>query len=164
MTDSALNTAALWESWRRLYPVYCVLAREQVIDFAPCPVLEEHIEVPSAEIMSESERWFGTMDERIRIHHLRQFAQSSDTMTEQALSDLIRHILAKKKRTDDDHDQLDFSVVQLLSFRIPSRLALTKFSLQDAASFLEPIVGATTSADADFVKELDELIAEANAT
>jgi hypothetical protein len=163
MTIWEVNTAGLWESWQRLYPVYRTLGHELIIDSQPCRVLEENGDVLTAEAVTEAQAWFELMDERIRAHHLRQFAQTSSSMTERALTDLLIHIVNKKKRTDDDRDKVDFTIVQLLSFRIPSRLALESFTLADAISVLEPALGSCGSADAGFVKELDALIAETSA-
>jgi hypothetical protein len=162
MANEKDTTAALWESWQRLHRIYSTLAREMVIDCTPCASLEDGTQVPSAEAVAEAEQWFATMDERVRIHHLRQFAQTSDQVNEQVLADLIFHLVNKKKRTEDDRDKADFTAVQLLSFRVPSRLALTQFSVEEAVAILEPVLGSGGSEDSKLMTELDGLLAEAS--
>ena len=162
MSNEKDITTALWECWQRLHRIYCMLAREMVIECTPCASLEDGTQVPSAEAVAEAEQWFSTMDERIRIHHLRQFAQTSDQVNEQVLTDLIFHLVNKKKRTDDDRDKADFTAVQLLSFRVPSRLALTQFSVEEAVAILEPALGSGGSEDSKLMAELDGLLVEAS--
>jgi hypothetical protein len=161
MTANKVNTGDLWASWRRLYPIYCTLARELVIDFSPCYELEEDPQVPTAEAVAEAAQWFSTMDERIRIHHLRQFAQTSTLMSEQVLTDLLVHTLNKTRRGEEDRDKADFVIVQIFSFRVPSRLAISNFSIAEAAAILEPVLGPCSTQAPPFAKELDEMIADA---
>lgn len=161
MVAARPNTSELWQSWRRLYPVYCALSKEQVIDFTSSPELEEELDAPSAEIVADAEHWFSVMDERIRIHHWRQFAQTSSVITERVLCDLLTHILGKRRKTDDDRDKVDFTVVQLFSLRIPSRLAISDFGLEEAEKVLEPVLGSGGSNPGDLTKQLNELLAEA---
>lgn len=162
MPRANTNASLLWESWQRLYPVYCTLARELVIEHAPCPGLEE-ANPPSAETMAQAEQWFTAMDERIRIYHLRQFAQTSDLVNEKILADLVTHILSKEQKGEEDRDKLDFVGVQLFSFRVPARLALTNFSAEDALTILEPVLGTGGAEDTALNGALEQLIAEARA-
>ena len=162
MPEANTNTSLLWESWQRLYPIYCTLARELVIEYSPCPGLEE-AQSPSAEAMAEAEQWFTAMDGRIRIYHLRQFAQTSDLVNEKILTDFVNHILSKEQKSEEDRDKLDFVAVQLFSFRVPARLALTNFSAEDALTILEPVLGTGGSEDTALNRDLEELIGEARA-
>lgn len=162
MANEKDTTAALWDSWQRLHRIYGTLAREMVLDCGLCASLEDGTQVPSAEAVAEAEQWFATMDERIRIHHLRQFAQTSNLVNEQVLADLLFHLVNKKKRTEEDRDKADFTVVQLLSFRVPSRLTLTQFSLEEAVAILEPVLGSGGSEDSKLMTELDGLLVEAS--
>jgi len=87
MASTTPNTAVLWKTWRRLYPLYCALAHEFVLDVPPCPDLETGVAVPGPEAVNEASSWFSKMDSRIHIHHLRHFAQTSPLMIEPAISE-----------------------------------------------------------------------------
>jgi hypothetical protein len=161
MASPQPNAAVLWAVWRRLYSLYCTLARECVIEAQPCADLEDALHTPSAEAVVEAEKWFAGMDTRIHIHHLRHFAQTSSLMTEQALSDLLLHSLNKRRHTPDDRDKVDFLLVQIFSMRVPSRIADSDLSLDAASKILEPVLGPITGKPPAFMKDLDELVTEA---
>ena len=162
MASPQLSTAAVWTAWRRLYPVYQNLARELVIDVAPCVDLDANQESPAAEALVETAKWFATMDGRIHTHHLRHFAQTSSLMTEEAISDLLIHSLNKAQRTESDRDKIDFLLVQLVAMRMPPGSGGSDFTLDSTAKLLEPVIGAVTSAPPEFASDLDELVAESD--
>ena len=162
MSSPQSNAAGLWNAWRRLYPLYCSLAHEFVLDAAPCPDLDMSA-VPGPEAMAEATAWFAAMDARIHIHHLRHFAQTSPLMTEQAISDLLFHVLHKKQEAEADRDKVDFLVVQLLAMLLPPSAAESEISLASVMKLLEPRLG-TSGELPKFVKDLDETVAEASRT
>jgi hypothetical protein len=161
MASLESNTAALWAAWLRLYPLYCNLARECVLEFEPGGDLESGLEVPSAESVAEAEHWFETMDSRIQIHHLRHFAQTSPQMTEQAISDLLFHCLQKKRKNEGDRDKADFLVVQLIAMRLPPRAGKPEVTLEAVMELLGPAIGNAKPERPTFVGSLEQMIEEA---
>jgi hypothetical protein len=162
MASTTPNTAVLWKTWRRLYPLYCALAHEFVLDVPPCPDLETGVAVPGPEAVNEASSWFSKMDSRIHIHHLRHFAQTSPLMIEPAISDMLFHALNTKSETDSDRDKVDFLVVQLLAMRLPPRATGSEISLDSVMKVLELLFGRPDGQPAKFTKNLDEMIAEAD--
>jgi hypothetical protein len=162
MGIEAPNTAALWKTWQRLYPLYCALAHEFVLDAPPCPDLETGVAVPGPEAVREAALWFSTMDSRIQIHHLRHFAQTSPLMIEQAVSDILFHALNTNPQTDGDRDKVDFLVVQLLAMRLPPRVTGSDISLTSAMKMFEALSGRAEGEPSKFTKNLDEMIVEAD--
>jgi hypothetical protein len=162
MASTTPNTAVLWKIWRRLYPLYCALAHEFVLDAPPCPDLETGVAVPGPEALAEASAWFSKMDSRINIHHLRHFAQTSPLMIEQAISDILFHALNTNSERDSDRDKVDFLVVQLLAMRLPPRATGSDVSLDLVMKVLEPWFARPGGQPAKFTKNLDEMIAEAD--
>src|ERR1700758_5344358 len=99
--DSQLNQlASEWRSARQLYPLYAALAREFVIDLPSCSDLEAGVDAPPQESVELAGRWFTDMDERIQVHQLRQFLQTTTLVGDDALRLLLMHHLRKPKRSD----------------------------------------------------------------
>ena len=74
----APDLAALWSSARRLHPIYAELAREFVIDLPGCADLENGVDSPDARIRaSRLNSGCSDLDDRIQVHQLRQFLQTS---------------------------------------------------------------------------------------
>ena len=162
MASPECRIASRWQTWRRLYPVYCALAREFVLESPACTDLESVIDIPTAENVAEADQWFAAMDNRIHIHHLRHFAQTSPLMTEQAVSDFLSHTLAKPGKNAEDHDKVDFLAVQLLAMRLPPSAAAPNPSLQAVLQLMESVVGSPTGDAPSCVKDLESMIAEAD--
>lgn len=137
------------------------MATEFVLEAPLCPQLEEGLEVPSAEWDSAAESWFAEMDRRIQIHHLRQFAQNSAQMNEDALRDFIAHHLDKIERTAQDRDKLDFLLVQFFSQTSSLSAADPGPSLEFVAKGLEPVLGEFGITAPEFVSLIDDLLREA---
>ncbi|HTM35935.1 MAG TPA: hypothetical protein VL156_04250 [Terriglobales bacterium] len=162
MGSEAPNTAALWKTWQRLYPLYCALAHEFVLEAPPCPDLDIGVGVPGPEAVREASLWFSAMDSRIQIHHLRHFAQTSPLMVEQAVSDMLFHALNANPESDGDRDKVDFLVVQLLAMRLPPRPTGSDISLTSAMKVFEALCGRAEGEPARFTKNLEKMIAEAD--
>lgn len=160
MARLEISTAARWQAWRRLHPVYCALAREFVLDCPPCEGLAALVEIPSAENVAEAERWFAAMDARIHIHHLRHFAQTSPLMTEGAIADFLSHCLSKPQKTLNDRDKVDFLVVQLVAMRLPPGTAESEITTDSVIKLLESAIRSTSGEAPRFVKELESMAAE----
>ncbi len=155
------NASDSWRNLRSLYPLYGALAREFVIEMQSCRELEQE-DVPSAESVAAGEKWVAEMDQRIQIHQLRQFLQTSAQADEEALRELLVHHLNKAQRTDHDRDKVDFLLVQLFSQRAPSNVADSDLGLTEVAKLLEPVLGTVEISTPEFLTGLDELLANAN--
>jgi len=162
MTPADLNQlAADWNAARVLYPTYSALAREFVIDLAPCNDLEVGIEQPPRESVEQAQNWLNEMDERIQIHQLRQFLQTTTLVTPQLLQTLLLHHLHKEERSPSDRDKIDFLLVQLFSLAAPSRLDDSAVTLDYVAKTLAPALGTVDSTIPTWLSPLEHVIQSA---
>ena len=153
---------AEWKAARLLYPLYAALAREFVIDLPPCNDLETDVEGPSPESIEQARQWFLDMDQRIQVHQLRQFLQTTSLTSEAGLCALLEHHLRKAERSDSDRDKIDFLLVQFFSHCAPSRLEDSDVDLEYVAQVLEPVLGTVELTVSDSQRPLDELIQAAD--
>jgi hypothetical protein len=145
-----------------LYPLYCALARECVIEIPACHDIEKATGDPGEESLAPARLWFTTMDERIGVHQLRHFLQTTTTVADdEALRALLRHYLRKPERNESDRNKTDFLLVQLFSLCAPSHLADREFDLECVARTLEPVLGTFDLAVPEWLEPLDELIQKA---
>lgn len=151
----------IWANLQRLYPIYSSLANEFAIEKEPCMDLEEAVQVPSAEGIAGAQSWFVAMDGKIQIQHLRQFVQTSPKMNDAVLRDLLVHNFEKKQRTEQDRDKVDFLLVQIFSEYVPPKMSEADLGLESAAKLLVPVLGDMEIKDAEFFKQLDDLLDEA---
>ena len=135
------DLAALWSNARRLYPIYSALASEFVIDSPPCAALAAGADSPSAESIEQAQQWLNALDEKIQVHQLRQFLQTSSLINTDALALLLQHYLAKTPRTDSMRDKIDFLLVQYFSQTAPHDLEDNSADVAYVAQGLEPILG-----------------------
>src|SRR5258708_18248848 len=135
------DPAAQWKSAHQLYPIYYELAREFVIDVKPCADLEAGVETPGAEAFEQAKVWLDEMDQRIQVHQLRQFLQTSSLVNQEGLVNLLQHFLTKATRTDAVRDKIDFLLVQYFSQIAPSGLEDAEVDLGYVAQALEGILG-----------------------
>jgi hypothetical protein len=164
MTDTPeLNQlASEWRTARLLYPLYGALAREFVIELPPCNDLESGVEAPPQESVEAARQWFLDMDERIQVHQLRQFLQTTTLTSEAGLQTLLQHHLHKSERNDSDRDKIDFLLVQFFSHCAPSRLEDTDVDLDYVAQVLEPVLGTSEASLPDSLKPLGQFLQSAN--
>jgi hypothetical protein len=101
------------------------------------------------------------VDEKIQVHQLRQFLQTTTLASDEVLGILLKHYLHKVARNDSDRDKIDFLLVQYFSHCAPSRLEDT--DVQYVAQVLEPAIGTIDSRVPDWLKPLDDVIERANA-
>ena len=160
-TTSTHASSASWQTQRGLYDSYCSLAREFVIEMQPCAALETG--TGAAEDIIAAREWLAEMDQRIQIHQLRQFIQTSALVNEEVLRALLLHHLQKEHKTDHDRDKVDFVLVQLFSQLIPANFSDADLSLPAVAKALEPVLGQISLTETEWLKSLDDLLAKANA-
>jgi len=153
--------AAEWNAARILYPTYSALAREFVIDLTPCNDLEAGVEQPPQDSVEQARQWLSDMDERIHIHQLRQFLQTTILITPQLLQTLLLHHLHKEEKSPSDRDKIDFLLVQLFSIAAPSRLEDSAVTLEYVAKTLAPVLGQVDSALPGWLAPLENVLQSA---
>jgi hypothetical protein len=159
LTTSDPNAA--WQNLRQVYVAYSALAREFAIEIQVCPELESGMGVPSSEAVAIAKHWLAEMDQRVQIHQLRQFAQTSAQADEAVLRALLSLVLSKEARTDQDRDKVDFLLVQLFSQAAPSDISGPSLSLTEAAKIMEPVLGPVEVSNVDYLDQLEDLLGKA---
>ncbi len=155
------NPNAVWQNMRRLYSAYFALAREFAIETQPCEELESESGVPSAEGTTRAEQWLTDMDQRVQIHQLRQFVQTSAQADEAFLHALLSCHLKKQKHAEQDRDKVDFLLVQIFSQAAPADISGPSLSLAEAAKILQPILGTVEISSVDWLEPLEDLLGKA---
>ena len=153
----ALDPVALWSSARRLHPIYAELAREFVIEVPACADLEAGVETPAPESIEHAQLWLNSMDEKIQVHQLRQFLQTSSVVDAEGLVVLLQHFL-KAPRTDSSRDKIDFLLVQYFSQSAPTELEDNHADLAYVAQGLEPLLGTVELKAPVWLNALDRVL------
>jgi hypothetical protein len=134
--------AAEWHETQRVCAIYRGIARRFALPEIPCKELETPPEKVTPEAWAAIRGWLQNMDERIQVHHLRLFLQTSTLSNEANVRSLIRHHLNKPSRATADRDKLDFLLVQDFSQSAPTELVLhSRPAFTDVAKVLEPVLG-----------------------
>src|SRR2546427_3553064 len=156
------ESAAEWQELLLLYPLYCALDREFVIEFPRCSDLEGGVEAPTQESVEQAQQWFADMDQRIQVHQLRKFLQTTTLTSENGLRAMLQHYLGKLQRSSSDRDKIDFLLVQFFSHCAPSRLQDEDVEIAYVAQVLEPIFSTGDFSAPDWLAPLDEYLRAAN--
>src|SRR5271165_51273 len=157
-TTPQQDLATQWNTARRLYPIYFELAREFAIDAKPCAELEAGLDTPEKEVVEQANHWLDQMDELIQVHQLRQFLQTSASVTEEAIEGLLEHFLAKPHKTDVIRDKIDFLLVQYFSQLAPSGLTDAEVDLAYVAEALKTVLGAVELKPPVWLNALDRVL------
>jgi hypothetical protein len=156
--SSAPNYEAIWSSARRLHPIYVELAREFVIEAPGFPALDEPADAPDRETVEQAQKWIDEMDERIQVHQLRQFLQTSSIVDNQGLEELIRHFIAKARHTDSSRDKIDFLLVQYFSQKAPTQLDDKGADIAYVAGELKAVLGEVELKTPVWLNSLDRVL------
>src|SRR5581483_11471690 len=159
----ATNPAREWKDARSLYPIYSALNREFVIDVPPCAALDENADIPDAESMQAARQWFADLDQRIAVHQLRQFLQTTTLVSDQDLQTLLEHHLRNAQSGGEYRDKVDFLLVQFFSHCAPSRLDDTDVDQAYVAQVLEPVLGAADITVPEWLSGLEDVLNSAKA-
>lgn len=159
--SSEQDLSAQWNSARRLYPIYFELAREFVIDVQACPDLESGIDTPEPERVEQALHWLEEMDQRIQVHQLRQFLQTTSVVDQEGLLSLLKHLLTNSAKTDAVRDKIDFLLVQYFSQVAPSRLDDNDVDSGYVAQSLEPAIGEVELKAPVWLNALDRVLESA---
>jgi hypothetical protein len=151
-----------WRTARLLHPLYLGMAREFVIETPACVDLEAGADAPSEEGIEQARLWFNILDERIQVHQLRQFLQTTTLADTESLQLLLNRHLKKAQRTPADRDKIDFLLVQYFSHAAPSRLDDADCELQFVAKIMEPVLGPVNLKMPEWVAPLEKIIEAAN--
>jgi hypothetical protein len=154
----APDLAAVWSSARRLHPIYSELAREFVIDIPGCADLEAQADTPGRESVEQAQHWLNEMDDKIQVHQLRQFLQTSSLVDPDGLVALLQHFLAKTPRSDSARDKIDFLMVQYFSQGAPTDLDDNSADLAYVAQGLEPVLGKVELKSPVWLNALDRVL------
>jgi hypothetical protein len=154
----APDLAGLWSSARRLHPIYVELAREFVIEAPAFAALDEPVDAPDREAVEQAQQWLHDMDERIQVHQLRQFLQTSSLVDNEGLIALLRHFIEKTARTDSSRDKIDFLLVQYFSQVAPTELGDEAGDLAYVAKGLEPVLGEVELKAPVWLNALDRVL------
>jgi hypothetical protein len=152
------NLAAIWSNARRLHPIYAELAREFTIDVPVCPALEAGEDSPESESVEQAQQWLNAMDERLQVHQLRQFLQTTSVVDPARLVALLQHFLAKTTRTDGMRDKIDFLLVQYFSQNAPTDLEDGSADVAYVANGLEPVLGKVELKPPVWLNALDRVL------
>jgi hypothetical protein len=155
------DLATQWNNARRLYPVYFELAREFAIDVQASADLEAGVETPGKDAVEQANRWLDEMDQRVQVHQLRQFLQTSALVTPESLLNLLQHFLAKTPKTDGVRDKIDFLMVQYFSQMAPSGLDDGEVDLAYVAQALEPVLNQVELKTPVWLNALDRVLESA---
>ncbi len=145
-----------------LYDLYTALAREFAIDLPSGQESDLEIGYNSAQA-TLGDKWFLEADERIAVHQLRQFLQTSSLAAPQSLRAVLEHHLHKAPHGEADRDKLDFLLVQYLSVCSPFAIQDAEVSLAFVASILAPVLGPCDQDLPKSVEPLEGLVQAANA-
>jgi hypothetical protein len=157
-TPPAPDLASQWAAARRLYPIYFEIAREFVIDVQPCADLEAGADTPGRESVEQATHWLEEMDQRVQVHQLRQFLQSSPLADQEGLLELLRHFLAGSTRSDATRDKIDFLLVQYFSTAAPGELDDNDVDLALVAQYLESALGPVDLKTPLWLNALDRVL------
>ncbi|MGA7908435.1 MAG: hypothetical protein WCA16_13585 [Candidatus Sulfotelmatobacter sp.] len=156
------DLATLWTTARRLHPIYAELAREFVIEVPVCADLEAAVDTPGRESVEQAQHWLNDMDERIQVHQLRQFLQTSSLVDQQGLIALVQYLLSKSAKSDSIRDKIDFLLVQYFSHAAPTELDDNDVDLAYVAQALDPILGQVELKTPVWLNALDRVLDSAS--
>jgi len=156
------SLAEEWRDARILYPLYSALQREFMTDLPDCAALASGEDCPPQEMVEEARQWLLAADERIQVHQLRQFLQTTTLSGEEALRALLVHHLHKPEPSDSDRDKADFLLVQYFAHCAPSPLDDHALDLASVARTLEPVLGTVDLNVPDWLAPLAALLQEAS--
>ena len=161
MTSPAQDLATQWKTACRLYPIYFELAREFAIDVKAQPELEAAVETPGKETVEQANHWLDEMDQRIQVHQMRQFLQTSSLVTQDAILNLLQHFLAKNPKNEAIRDKVDFLLVQYFSQIAPAGLDDAQVDLAHVAETLAPVLGQVELKPPVWLNALDRVLESA---
>ena len=123
-----------------------------------CADLEAAVDTPGRESVEQAQHWLNDMDERIQVHQLRQFLQTSSLVDQQGLIALVQYLLSKSAKSDSIRDKIDFLLVQYFSHAAPTELDDNEVDLAYVAQALDPILGQVELKTPVWLNSLDRVL------
>ncbi len=163
MKKSSSANKAEWSSLQLLYKLYTALAQEFSIDLSLCDELQDGDKTATRKAVAAAREWFAAADERIQVHQLRQFLQTSRLADEAGLRAALAYALHKPEHGDADRDKIDFLSVQFFSVCAPSLLEDSDLTFEFVAKTLEPVLGTQNLIPLASLQGLDDVIQKAEA-
>ncbi len=151
------DPAAAWNSAKLLHTVYTAVAREFMIDIPPCAELESGADA-RPESLAPAQAWLQEMDQRIPVHELRHFLQTSSLADEATLRTILERHLRKPQPSESDRDKIDFLLVQFFSVCASTPLEDPSVSLKYVARILEPVLGKLDLTLPEGLQPLESLV------
>jgi len=161
MKKSSSANKAEWGSLQLLYKLYNALAQEFSIDLSPCDELQDGEKTATRKAVGAAREWFAAADERIQVHQLRQFLQTSRLADEAGLRAALGYALHKPEHSEADRDKIDFLSVQFFSVCAPSLLEDNDLTFQFVAKTLEPVLGTRELVALKSLEGLDDVVQKA---
>jgi hypothetical protein len=155
------DLATQWRNARRLYPIYFELAREFAIDAQACPDLEAGVETPAKESVEQANRWLDEMDQRIQVHQMRQFLQTSSLVNSNGVLSLLQYFLSKGAKSEAVRDKIDFLLVQYFSLIAPNGVDDAEVDLPFVAQTMESVLGTVDLKPPVWLNGLDRVLESA---
>jgi hypothetical protein len=137
------------------------MAREFSLDVPASAAFRSPSPTPEPAKVEQAQLWLAQMDERIQVHQLRQFLQTSSLVDREAMVELIHHFLANPAHTPASRDKLDFLLVQHFSQIAPTELADERADLSYVAHGLEPVLGSIDAKPPVWLNALDRILESA---
>jgi hypothetical protein len=134
------------------------MARELSIELPVCPPLEAGEDGPPRESVEQAQEWLNALDERLQVHQLRKFLQTSSLVNAEGLIALLQHYLGKTARSDATRDKIDFLLVQYFSDVAPTELDDSTVDIAYVAQGLEPILGKVELKPPLWLNGLDRVV------
>ena len=153
-----LDLAAQWASVRRVYPIYVEMAREFALELPGCPDLEASVEAPGRESVEQAQKLLNDLDDKIQVHQLRQFLQTSSVVDPDSLAAMLQHFLTRVQRADSVRDKVDFLLVQYFSQNAATDLDDNSADLACVARGLEPVLGKVELKAPVWLNALDRVL------
>ncbi len=157
-SGAAPDPATTWAGIRRLHPIYIEMAREFVIDLPAAAGFDLQIDAPDQEMVENARQWLIAVDERIQVHQLRQFLQTTSLVDSESLVALLRHLLTAGPRNDSTRDKIDFVLVQYFSQNAPTDLDDDSVDVAYVAHGLEPVLGPVELKTPVWLNALDRVL------
>jgi hypothetical protein len=132
-----------------------------VIDAPVSAALETSPDSPDRETVEQALQWLHDMDDRIQVHQLRQFLQTSSLVDNDSLVALLQHFLRKTAHTDSSRDKIDFLMVQYFSQVAPTELGDNGADVAYVAQALEPVLGKVELKTPVWLNALDRVLESA---
>ncbi len=159
--EQRFSVAAEWRTTRRLYPIYAAIVREFQLGNPPYESLNEVNERSEPDVLQRIGQWLAEMDQRIQAHHFRQLLQTSDlASSEDKMHTLVDRYLNKEHRTELDRYKIDFLLIEYFVICAPPSFHDREVDLEEVAEVLEPILGECPTSLPEWLRPLEQLIAD----